>query len=74
MKTEEFQERRDELGGWAINVVSYRIGGRYYCTIDNVDPGARVARAEGGTRGEAETAAIEKATRYLQQTRRRPNT
>ena len=72
MKSEDFRERREELGGWTVNVVSYKIGDRYYCTIDNVDPGARFARAEGGTRDEAESVAIEKATRYLQQTRRRP--
>jgi len=72
MKSEEFQERRDELNGWKINVVSYRVGDRYYCAIDNVDPGARFARAEGATREEAEAAALEKATRYLQQTRRFP--
>jgi hypothetical protein len=73
MKSEEFRERREDLSGWPVNIVSYRIGDRYYCTIDNVDPGARFARAEGPTREEAESAAIEKATKYLQQTRRRPN-
>jgi hypothetical protein len=72
MKSEDFQESREELGGWAVNVVSYRIGERFYCTIDNVDPGARFARAEGTTRDEAESAARDKAARYLQQTRRRP--
>ena len=72
MKSEEFRERRDDLGGWPVNIVSYRIGSRFYCTVDNVDPGARIARTEGATREEAETAAIEKATRYLQQTRRHP--
>jgi len=72
MKSEEFFERHEELGGWRVNIVSYRIGDRYYCTIDNVDPGARIARAEGATREDAEAAAVEKANRYLQQTRRRP--
>ena len=70
MRSEEFRERRDQVNGWNINIVSYRIGDRYYCTIDNVDPGARFARAEGTTREDAEAAALEKATRYLQQTRR----
>jgi hypothetical protein len=74
MKSEEFRERRDELKGWSINVVSYRIGDRYYCTIDNVDPGARFARAEGATREEAESLALEKANKHLDQTRRRPPT
>jgi hypothetical protein len=74
MKSEEFRERRDELNGWSINIVSYRVGERYYCTIDNVDPGARFARAEGATREEAESIALEKANKYLGQTRRRPPT
>ena len=72
MNAEEFREHREDLGGWPVNIVSYRVGDRFYCTIDNVDPGARFARAEGATREEAESAAREKAERYLQQTRRRP--
>ena len=71
LKSEDFRETRQELDGWPINVVSYRVGDRYYCTIDNVDPGARFARAEGTSREEAEAAALEKAQRYLKQTRRR---
>jgi hypothetical protein len=46
----------------------------YYCTISNLNPGARVARADGATREEAETRALEKAARYLAQTRRFPIT
>jgi hypothetical protein len=72
MKSEDYQERRQELDGWPINIASYRVGDRFYCTIDNVDPGARFARAEGSTRVEAEAAALEKAARYLKQTRRFP--
>jgi hypothetical protein len=72
LKSEEFRETRQELDGWPINVVSYRIGDRFYCTIDNVSPGARFARAEGASREEAESTALEKAKRYLKQTRRFP--
>jgi uncharacterized protein YecE (DUF72 family) len=72
LKSEDFRETRQELDGWAINIVSYRIGEKFYCTIDNVSPGARFARAEGLTREEAETTALEKAKRYLKQTRRFP--
>lgn len=72
MRSEEFRERRDALEGWPINVVSYRIGDRFFCTIDNVEPGARFARGEGATREEAEGTALEKAARYLKQTRRVP--
>lgn len=72
MKSEEFRERRIELDGWGVNVASYRVGDRFYCTIESVDPGARFARAEGPTRDEAESAALEKARLHLKQTRRRP--
>ena len=73
MKAEEYSERREVIDGWPINIVTYRLGDRYHCAIDNVDPGARFARAEGPTREEAERAALEKAQRYLKQTRRFPS-
>jgi hypothetical protein len=69
MKAEEFTERYQEIDGWRIHIVSYRIGHQCYCAIDNVDPGARFARGEGATRDEAERAALEKARKYLAQTR-----
>lgn len=72
MKAEDYSERSETLDGWPIHVVTYRIGGKYYCTIDNVDPGARFARAEGMSREEVERAALEKAKKYLGRTRRFP--
>jgi hypothetical protein len=69
-KPEEYSRRRTELGGWAIEIESYKLGGVYHCTICNVDPGARFARADGSTLEEAESRALEKAARYLAQTRR----
>ena len=74
MKAEDYTERQQEIDGWKVHVVTYRIGNRYYCTIDNVDPGARFARAEGSTREEAEGAALQKAKKYLGQTRKFPTT
>ena len=73
MKAEEYSERREVIDGWPIHIVTYRLGDTFYCTIDNVDPGARFARAEGPTREEAERTAVEKAQRYLKQTRRFPS-
>jgi hypothetical protein len=70
MKAEDYAERNETIDTWPIRIVTYRIGNKYYCTIDNVDPGARFARAEGATRIDVETAALEKARRYLRQTRR----
>ena len=70
MKAEGYSRRRQEIGSWPIEIESYKFGDVYYCTINNVDPGARFARAEGTTREEAESKALEKAERYIKQTRR----
>jgi hypothetical protein len=70
MKTEEYRSRQEEHLGWRMNVVSYRLGQRFHCTVDDFDPGARLARGEGATRAEAEQQALEKARRYLGKTRR----
>jgi hypothetical protein len=69
MRAEDYQRRRQELAGWPVGIVSFKLGDRYVCEIDNVSPGARVARAEGSTREEAERAAIETAERRLGRTR-----
>ena len=72
MKPEEYSRREIELSGWPNNIETYKLGDVYHCTIYNADPGARFARADGSTKDEAERIALEKATRYLQQTRRFP--
>ena len=54
MRAEAYQRRREELAGWPVGIASYRLGERFVCEIDNVSPGARLARAEGATREEAE--------------------
>jgi hypothetical protein len=72
MKAEGYERRRVELSGWPIEIETYKLGDVYYCTITNVDPGARFARAEGPTREEAERQALAKAERYLAQTRKFP--
>ncbi len=70
MKAEEYTKRREGVDGWSVEIETYKLGDVYYCTINNVDPGARFARAEGSTREDAEAKALEKAKRYLAQTRR----
>jgi hypothetical protein len=72
MKPEDYTRRQQELAGWPIAIETYKLGEVYHCSISNVDPGARIARAEGSTREEAESRAIEKATRHLAQTRKFP--
>ncbi len=73
MRAEEYTERSETIDTWPIHLVTYRVGDTYYCTIDNVDPGARFARAEGASREDAERVALEKARKYLKQTRRFPS-
>ncbi|PWT79769.1 MAG: hypothetical protein C5B57_13345 [Blastocatellia bacterium] len=70
MKPVDYSLERRELAGWPVTIETYKLDEVYHCTIANVDPGARIARADGATREEAEQQAIAKATRYLQQTRR----
>ena len=70
MNAEGYTRREQELSGWSILLETYRLGETYFCTISSVDPGARFARAEGPTREEAERIALEKASRWLGQTRR----
>jgi hypothetical protein len=69
MRAEAYQRRREELAGWPVGIASYRLGERFVCEIDNVSPGARLARAEGATREEAEGAAMAAAERRLARTR-----
>jgi hypothetical protein len=70
MKPEDYTTRQVVVLGWPISVESYKLGEVYHCTIYNVEPGARFARADGATKDEAESRALEKAERYLAQTRR----
>jgi hypothetical protein len=70
MKPEGYSRRQVELAGWPISIETYKLGDVYYCTIYNVDPGARFARAQGTTREIAEEQALEKAARYLARTRK----
>jgi hypothetical protein len=72
LRAEEHENRREVLGGWEAEIVSYRIGETFHCHVNNVSPGATVARAEGTTREEAVRAAVTKATERLAATRTRP--
>ncbi|MEC7922868.1 MAG: hypothetical protein VX675_03800 [Planctomycetota bacterium] len=70
MRSEDYQRRNDTLAGWPVKIASYRIGETHYCHIDNVSPGATIARAKAASLEEAEKEAIEKATERLKKTRR----
>jgi hypothetical protein len=70
MKPESFSERKVEVEGWPVNLTSYSIGPVYHCKVDNVSPGACIARTTGSTREEAEEKALEEARRRLARTRK----
>ncbi|HEX9564015.1 MAG TPA: hypothetical protein VF981_08590 [Gemmatimonadaceae bacterium] len=69
-KPEEYSERKTTLAGWPVTIVTYRLGATYRTTIDNVDPGAWVVKAEGGTREEAEAKALKDAEALLEKVKR----
>ena len=71
LRSEDYQRRADTLAGWPIKIVSYRIGTTHYCHIDNVSPGATIARANAASREAAEGEAIAKAAGRLEKTRKR---
>jgi hypothetical protein len=72
MRVEEHREQNIEIEGWPVRLTSYRIGETFHCTLDNVSPGATLARTTGSTREEAERKAIERATERLGRTQRHP--
>jgi hypothetical protein len=66
---QEYKERTESAPPFQMHVASYRLGEVYYCSVDNVDPGAVIARSEGATRTEAESKAIAHAQERLKRTR-----
>ena len=69
-KVEEYSERKSQLAGWAVNIVTYRLGSIYHTTIDNTDPGAWVVKAEGATKEEAESKATKEAQGLLEKVKK----
>ena len=69
-KPEEYSERRTHLAGWAVTIVTYRLESTYHTTIDNTDPGAWVVKAQGATREEAESKALQDAEALLANVKR----
>jgi len=68
MAAKEFRHRPDVIDGWEVRVTSYVIGDTWCCRVDNVSPGATVARARAATRDDAEAEAIERARQRLRTT------
>jgi hypothetical protein len=67
----DFVTSNEELEGWPVRITAYRIGTNHYCHVDNVSPGATVARASGATADEARGKAVSHARERLAKTIRR---
>ncbi|MDB5407426.1 MAG: guanylate cyclase [Rhodospirillales bacterium] len=65
LRADGYQRRKERLGNWEVGVISYKLGVRYYCEVDNVSPGTRLARGEAATRAEAEVQALSQAREML---------
>lgn|GEM_PF-1062358 len=60
-----YQHKLGLLGERPIGITSYKVGSRFSCQIDNVDPGAVIGRASGATREEAIETALANAAHSL---------
>ena len=69
-KPEDYSERSTQLAGWPIHVITYRLGSTYHTTIDNTDPGAWVVKAQGATKAEAESKAMQEAEALLEKVKK----
>jgi hypothetical protein len=65
MKAENYKTEVREISGFRVNVTTYKIADTFYCKIDNVDPGATIARSEAKNLDEAVNVALSKASKRL---------
>ena len=68
-KAEDYQTRLETVGPWQIRIRSYRLGDEYVCVVDNVNPGANLARARAPSREAAEAQAAAKAKALISRTK-----
>lgn len=64
-KPEDYSEKKTQISGWPVTIVSYRLNATYHTTVDNTDPGAWVVKAQGATKQESEAKALKEAEALL---------
>ena len=72
-KVEEYTERKAELAGWPVSIVTYRLDATYYTTVENTDPGAWVVKAQGSSKQAAEAQAMKDAETLLAKVKSTPS-
>lgn len=60
-----YATHRENVGERPVRVASYRLGGNWYASVDDLDPVATLGRGHGGSREEAERIAMERAAERL---------
>ena len=68
---EDYERKEIEAAGFSIRVTTYKLGQTFHCSVDNVSPGAVIARTSGAERASTEREAIELATSRLEISARR---
>jgi hypothetical protein len=68
LRPQEYLERTESVPPFRIHIISYWLGDVFYCSVDNVDPGAVITRSTGPTRKEAELKAVKRAQVRLEHT------
>jgi hypothetical protein len=68
VKPEEYLERTDEIDGWPVTIISYKLGDQYHAKVEN-----NFTRG-WTTREQAQQRAIDEARVELARTRRLPLT
>ena len=69
-KPEDYSERKTQLAGWPVNIITYKLGAVYHTTIDNTDPGAWVVKAQGISKQDAESKALKEAEALLEKVKK----
>ena len=72
MKAEEYKERKEQLSGWPVRIVSYKLGATYYVSIHNEEPGAWIVKGEGNSLADAEAKARQEAAEALAKIKKNP--
>jgi len=72
MKPEEYSERKLELAGWPVHLVTYRLGSTYHTSVENHDPGAWVVKAAGASKQDTEAKALKDAEALLAKIKKSP--
>ena len=70
MKAEEYKEQKEQLAGWPVKIISYRVGTVYHVSIHNEEPGAWIVKGDGPNLADVESKARKEAADSLSKIKR----